>query len=86
MKLIYVFVFIYAKCWYSHDAAHLSQGSKGTFYFHVCVCFIVLILFLLFNDKPFYVRKLYVLNVHYGWQITGFTIQNLSLLIGLKYS
>ena len=36
MKLICVFVFDYAKCWFSHDVAHIKVGSKGVFITRTC--------------------------------------------------
>ena len=44
-KLICVFVFAYAKCWFSHDAAHFSFT-----HFHVCkaaVCIFIMFILLL---------------------------------------
>ena len=35
-KLICVFVFAYAKCWFSHDAAHIIVGCKGVYITRTC--------------------------------------------------
>ena len=35
-KLICVFVFAYAKCWFSHDAAHIGREQDAYQIGHMC--------------------------------------------------
>ena len=53
-KLICVFVFAYAKCWFSHEAAQIALPGEDN---GANLCFILQNLFFLASDEDTEVRK-----------------------------